>query len=648
MATKAEILQGLNDQQKDVVTNYNGKISLEAIPGSGKTFTMVSTIQYMLKDGVLPSRILAFTFTRKAANELRERVRAAVGVDVDKVMICTYHSFCGRLLRGCASYVGRTSTFSIYDEDDKKKVLDEIIKQYFKNMGLSAMKYGLVASYISKFKLDNLSPAEVKLYRTGSSYERACGFIYEAYENKMKEMNAFDFDDLPFFAYRIVKSNPEVLEAVVNRFDYIMSDENQDSNRQNLDFILLLGSKAQNIIMVGDTDQSIYKFRGADVENVINVIEREGFTTKFLSTNYRSTQVIVRAADSVIKNNKNRITKDSDTINEYGEKIDVVYTHNNATESEYICKKIQALMEKDTSLRYSDFCVLARTQHQIGRLEEQFLLSHIPFRSKGQVPFYCRAEIKDILAYLKFAYNEHDLVSLARIINVPKRGIGPAALKNLLEQLQNNKLSDIIGCDSMGANYKHFTKKQQISLRDFIKLVDELKNLISNNSKPADVVNCIVNNINYKEHLKSTVKVAETLEEKLTNIEQLKLIAATYDSIEAFLTNATLDEPELELEKDALNKVSLMTMHSSKGLEFKVVFIAGAHDESVPFVKSHDNPDAIQEERRLMYVSMTRAEKKLIITCPRVITGQLEIQKTVVPSRFLKEIPEDYIAKYKY
>ena len=381
---------------------------------------------------------------------------------------------------------------------------------------------------------------------------------------------------------------------------------------------------------------------------MINVIEREGVTTKFLSTNYRSTQVIVRAADSVIKNNKNRITKDSDTINEFGDKSEGVYTHNNATESEYICKKIQALMEKDTSLKYSDFCVLARTQHQIDRLEEQFLLSHIPFRSKGQVPFYCRAEIKDILAYLKFSYNEHDLVSLARIINVPKRGIGPAALKNLLEQLQNNKLSDIIGCDKMWVNYKHFTKKQQISLRDFIKLVDELKNLISNNSKPADVVNCIVNNINYKEHLKSTVKVAETLEEKLTNIEQLKLIAATYDSIEAFLTNATLDEPELELEKDALNKVSLMTMHSSKGLEFKVVFIAGAHDESVPFVKSHDNPDAIQEERRLMYVSMTRAEKKLIITCPRVITGQLEIQKTVVPSRFLKEIPEDYIAKYKY
>ena len=648
MATKAEILKGLNDQQKDVVMNYNGKISLEAIPGSGKTFTMVSTIQYMLKDGVLPSRILAFTFTRKAANELRERVRAAVGVDADKVMICTYHSFCGRLLRGCAPYVGRTSSFSIYDEDDKKKVLDEIIKQYFKKMGLAAMKYGLVASYISKFKLDNLSPSEVKLYRTGSSFERACGFIYESYENKMRELNAFDFDDLPFFAYRIVKSNPEVLDAVADRFDYIMSDENQDSNRQNLDFILLLGSKAQNIIMVGDTDQSIYKFRGADVGNVINVIKREGFTTKFLSTNYRSTQIIVRAADSVIKNNRDRIAKASDTVNEMGEKIDVVYTHNNATESEYICKKIQALMEKDPGLKYSDFCVLARTQHQIARLEEQFLLSHIPFRSKGQVPFYCRTEIKDILAYLRFAYNEHDLVSLERIINIPKRGLGPAALKKLLGQLSNRKLSDIIGSDNIGSFYVHFTKKQQSSLKEFAELVDEIKELITNNSRPSDVVNFIINNTNYSEHLKSSVKVAETIEEKLANVEELKLIAATYDNIEAFLTNATLDEPELELEKGALDKVSLMTMHSSKGLEFKVVFIAGAHDESMPFVKSDESPDAIQEQRRLMYVSMTRAEKKLIITCPRIVAGALEVQKTVVPSRFLKEIPDDYIAKYKY
>lgn len=648
MSTKAEILAGLNDQQKDVVINYNGKISLEAVPGAGKTRTMVAAIQYMLKDGVLPSKILAFTFTKKAANELRERVRAAVGVDADKVMICTYHSFCGRLLRGCADYAGRTSNFTIYDEDDKKKVLGEIVKQYFKSVGLDAMKYGIVTSYISKFKADNLSPTEAKIRHNKNSYERACGFIYESYENEMRKLNAFDFDDLTFYAYRIVKSNPEILDAIASRFDYVMSDENQDSNKQNLDFILMLGSKSKNIIMVGDTDQSIYKFRGADVDNVIDVIQKEGFTTKFLSTNYRSTQTIVNAADNVIRHNQNRIIKDAGTINEVGDKIDVVYTHNNASEAEYICKKIKDMTSKNPDLKYNDFCVLGRTQAQLNRVEEQFLLNHIPFRSKGQVPFYCRTEIKDILAYIKFAYNQQDMVSFSRIINVPKRNLGEASLKKLQKELQYSPLNDIMKTNirlrSIG-----LTKKGQEGLKDFANVVLEIESMIANNSSPQDVVRYLSNKINYVDYLKDSVKVDGTLEEKLANLHELDLIAGTYSSMEDFLTNSTIDEPNIDLEKgNEVDKVNIMTMHSSKGLEFPVVFIIGANDESVPFYKSHDDPDAIQEERRLFYVSMTRAEKKLVVTCPRIITGPMEIQKTVMPSRFIKEIPNDYVANYKY
>ena len=605
----------------------------------------------MIKDGATPSRILAFTFTKKAANELQERVRNAVGVDADRIFISTYHSFCGRMLRGCAEYAGRTSNFSIYDEDDKKKVLNEIIKEYFKGIGTSeALKYGMVASYISKYKTDNLSPSEAKIKRAPkSSYDKACCFIYEAYENAMRDLNAFDFDDLPFFAYRITKANPEILDAIASRFDYVLADENQDSNHQNLDFILLLGSKSENIIMVGDTDQSIYKFRGADVANVIDVVKVENFNTKFLSINYRSTKTIVDAANEVIKHNKKRIEKVPSSNNEEGEKIDLIFTRNNATEADYICKKIKSMKEKYPELTNGDFAILTRTQNQIKLLEETFLEHHIPFISKGIVPFYCRTEVKDIIAFIKYAMNDKDMVSFSRIINVPKRGIGATSLKKLTEELSKTSMNDIIKGGVLKLKQLGLNKNGQAGFNDFVRLIYSIREMMQNDSSPESIIKYIVESIDYYQYLEDDVEVESTLEDKKSNIKELIHIAATYTNIFEFLNSATIDDPNVELEVvQELDKVNIMTMHSSKGLEFRIVFIIGAHDECTPFIRSHDDPDDVEEERRLFYVAMTRAKKKLMITCPRVVTGYMDIQKSVKPSRFLKEIPDKYLNKYQF
>lgn len=647
MATKQEILAPLNAEQRDVAVNYHGKINLESIPGSGKTHTIVATVQYMIKDGVSPSRILCFTFTRKAANELRERVTKAVGTDASKVTICTYHSFCGRLLRGCAQYAGRSANFTVYDEDDKKKVLGKIVDEYFKGVGVEAMKYGLVANMISRLKMDNFSPMEAKIHRTRNSYEKAVAFIYEAYENKMRENNAFDFDDLPYFAYRIVKNNPEVLNAVASRYDYVISDENQDSNHTNLDFIMLLGSKSQNILMVGDTDQSIYAFRGADVSNVIDVVASQGFNTKHLSTNYRSTQTIVNAADSLIKHNTKRIDKNPGTINAEGEKIDVVYTDNCAKEAEYICRKIKIMMGKNPELDYKDFAVLCRTTNQINTLEEKFMRAHIPYVCKCRVPFYSRTEIKDILAYIKYALNPKDAVAFERIVNIPKRGIGPAALKSVITGFTKGEICGIIDLRKF-AQLK--TKKARDGFETFISVVTTIASKVSENIPPEELINYILEEIDYDSYLSDTVKEADTLDIKRINIRELVYLAATYDSVEEFLQDAVLDEPNPDSPEDinSSNKVNIGTLHGSKGLEFPVVILAGAHDESVPHIMCHSDNQQVEEERRLFYVGITRAESKLIITVPKVITGNMGIPRRVLPSRFISELPSKYLSKFQY
>ena len=641
MATKQEILASLTPEQRDVVIHYSGKNNLEACPGSGKTATMVATIQYMLKDGVPPSKILAFTFTKKAATELKERVKKAVGVDADKVMICTYHSFCGKVLRSCAQYAGRESNFTIYDEDDKRKVLTDVIKSFSKTNKCIPMKYATAASYISRFKIDNLSPVEAKKFRSDTSYGKASALIYEVYEEKMRQLNAFDFDDLPFFAYRIVKTNPEILEAISSRFEYILSDENQDSNRQNMNFILLLGSHSHNIMVVGDTDQSIYGFRGSDVKNIINVVKNEGFKTKYLSTNFRSTQNIVNAANCVIQNNKNRIVKTVDTINEIGDSVELVKVSNTAYQASYVAKKIKQLVNNNEKLKYSDICILSRTQHQLAELEETLLLEHVPYTSKYIVPFYSRAEIKDILSYLKFAFNGNDMLSFLRAANTPKRGIGDASLEKITNCLPDKRIGDIINNDEALRQLRIPVKARQ-GIKEFSRIIDEVRLKIEENTSPDSIIGYIIEETKYTDHLIETVDNKDTLQLKEQNLVKLMELATTFSSVSDLLTNTTFEEPETE-EEEKPDAINIMTMHSSKGLEFPVVFIINVEDDSIPFVFSHKSADNIEEERRLFYVACTRAKKKLFLVYPKVVNAQYGAPRAAALSRFVKEIPENYL-----
>lgn len=630
MATKAEILERLNPQQRDAVVNYHGKVALEAIPGSGKTFCVTSRAQYMIADGVAPSKILAFTFTKKAAQELKDRVAAAVGVDADRMTICTYHSFCGRLLRRFAGYAGRSSNFSIYDEDDKKSVLDKITKDMVK------IPFYVIRNNISDFKLQGLSPSEAIGKNYSEPYRKQSAKIYALYEEEMIKRNAFDFDDLPFWCYRLAVKYPEVLESISNMYDYIIADENQDSNAQNLEFILMLGSKCKNIFVVGDTDQSIYGFRGADIKNVIDTYQRENFNIKYLSTNYRSTQNIIRAADYVIKHNKARFDKDSETNNEIGSKIKFgVYT-STAEETKDIVKEIKRLHD-ECGKKYSDIAILCRINSQSRSFEEQFLKEHIPYELKGILPFYQRSEVKDLLAYIKCVYNPNDLGAFERIVNVPKRKIGTTSLKRILLSLKStNDIINVDFIDSLGLN-----KPARNGLCELGQVILHIQEMIYKKTKPAEIVNYIREAIDYDEYLDSENLLLGSLVEKKMNLDELARIALTYNTIEDFLANAILDDDIKD--NSNVDSVNVMTMHSSKGLEFDTVFLTGINDYMVPHIRSQESVDDIEEERRLFYVAMTRAKKELYITYAKTQVDRKGNVHFVNPSRFIKEIPAKYL-----
>ena len=628
MTTKAEILKTLNEQQKDAVVNYYGKVALEAIPGAGKTRSIVARCQYMVLDGILPSKILVFTFTRKAANELRERVTAAIGPDAEKMTICTYHSFCGKLLRRFANYAGRNSNFSIYDEDDKKSVLDKISQDMVK------IPPYVLRNNISNFKLNNLSPAEAIRKNYDEPYKNQSAKLYAKYEEEMVKRNAFDFDDLPYWMYRLSKQYPEVLEYISNLYDFIISDENQDSNAQNLEFILMLGSKCKNIFVVGDTDQSIYGFRGSDIVNVMNTYKKENFNIKYLSTNYRSTKNIVAAADSVIKHNRARIDKESDTINEIGSKIKFGVYNSSAEEALDIAKEIKRLHE-ECGQPYEDMAILCRVNAQSRSFEETFLHEHIPYDLKGILPFYNRAEIKDILAYLKCVYNPNDLTAFERIVNVPKRKIGATSLKRILLQIES--VDDIIIMNTDFIDKLKLSKPARANLLGLAKVLLNVREMIFKKEPIINMINYIREAIDYDDYLESENIILGTYLEKKMNLDELARISIGYNDLGEFLAGSVLEKED----DSSLNKgVNIMTMHSSKGLEFNTVFICGANNSMLPHIMC----DNIEEERRLFYVAMTRAKKDLYITYAKNITDRRGNVHLVDPSRFIKEIPVSYLS----
>lgn len=635
--TKSEVLAGLSDEQKKPVIDYNGFSVISAAPGSGKTRTVVARCQYMILDGINPSDILVFTFTKKAANELKERIEAAIGKEASKITIGTYHGFCNRLLRKYAEYAGRTSNFVIYDEEDKLHILKELTKG-------SPIKHDIVQKYISDFKSNSLTPRQAQLTRTANGFERSSTFFYESYEKILRNNNAFDFDDLTLWAYLILKNNPEVCKAVNEKYKYIIIDEFQDSNKQNVDFALLLGGKLMNICCVMDSDQSIYGFRGADVENVIDTILKNNVKEYKLTYNYRSTQTIVDAAKNVILNNKSRLKKDVKTTNSKGSLISLYSCNIVSTESSKIAKTIKGLLAQE-QCTYKDIAILCRLQYQTRSIEQALLENNIPYNMLGGTPFFCRKEIKDLMAFLKLVYNHKDEEAFKRVVNLPKRGIGDAAIAKILA-CRNADNDDIIAI----CRKTTLKGKAKSGINSFLQIIDSISSAniqVQNNQKDvSDILSLLVKNINYFDYLEETSKNDVEFNERKANVNELIYLSTQYETLDDLMNNSLLCDASIDDTID--NAVNIMTMHGSKGLEFKVVFIFGANESIIPHFRSYDSIDSLNEERRLFYVAMTRAKEKLYISFSKQFIDRQGLIKTMLPSRFLKELPKNALSLSKF
>lgn len=640
MATKEEILAELNPEQQSAVTDYEGSMVVEAPPGSGKTHTIVSRCQYMILDGVKPGSILVFTFTRKAANELRERIQAAVGEQSAKAMtIATYHSFCGQLLRKFPELSGRNKNFTIYDEDDKKNVLDPICKQF------DNFKYAQARNYISQFKMNGIKSSDAVKTKYSDSFQTIAAKIYEQYDRVMVRCNAFDFDDLPLHAYLLLKNSHDALNYVHNKYKYIISDENQDSSRQNIEFALMLRGENGNLCVCGDTDQSIYGFRGADVISVLKATSGSEFKRVYLKTNYRSTQAIVNASLGVISKNMMRVPKQTDTINEVGKTITIMHALNDSTESRAIAMEIAHLHDA-YEVPYKDIAILCRVQRSTRALENALMGEKVPYSLKGLVPFYSRREIKDIVAYLRLLLNSNDEEAFRRIVNIPKHGVGATTIKKIIEANRKNTKAerDLVNIyESLSLSYKI-----KAGLDEFKNNFNDIKEYYKTYPEINDLIEYIIDKVSYKNYLQSESDNDTDYNERLWNIEELQDISAGYTSIEDFIQNFIVDPDTSKIEEDVEedpDRVNIMTMHSSKGLEFRVVFLYEVNEDVIPHIKSANTQQGIEEERRLFYVAMTRAKKELYIAYADSRNQSDYKPVKAYPSRFINEIPAAYTKK---
>ncbi|WP_288217614.1 ATP-dependent helicase [uncultured Fusobacterium sp.] len=638
------ILDILNDRQREAAKQIEGPVLILAGAGSGKTKTITHRIAYMIKElGISPYNILAVTFTNKAAKEMKERVEFLAGEDGKRVMLSTFHSFALRLLRIFGDRLGYSSNFTIYDVDDQKKVIKDIIKSIGRKDDKN-LKERDIASKISKAKEDKITPEE---FESLHQYDngKIVAEIYRRYNSVLKNNNAMDFSDILVNADKLLDLK-DILSKVQEKFIYIMVDEYQDTNKIQYEIVNKIASKYRNLCVVGDENQSIYGFRGANIENILN-FEKDYKDAKVvkLEENYRSTSVILDAANAVIKNNKSSKDKNLWTNRGTGEKIIIEECNDAREEAQYVAMEI--IKGKATGKRYRDFTILYRTNAQSRMFEEKFLRENIPYKIFGTVSFYQRIEIKDIIGYLSVINNTDDNLNLNRILNVPKRKIGDKTFEKIenFAKDQNISIFEAIGraheIGDLSANLKTTLLDFYNMLKDFI--------ILSEQMPVSELYDEIVKTIGYKDYLTSSY---DDYENRIENIEELK---NSIVELEKVLENMTLRDylenvslisatDDLDGEKDY---VKLMTIHNSKGLEFPVVFLVGAEDELFPGAKAEFDPKEEEEERRLCYVAITRAEDKLYITYAnsRFMYGQIDNFRS--QSRFIREIPTQLVMTNK-
>ena len=635
-------LNDLNDNQREAVMTTEGPLLIIAGAGSGKTRVLTYRIAYLIEHGVDPFNILAITFTNKAAKEMRDRVNDVVDGG-NRVWVSTFHSMCVRILRRFADRLGFTNDFAIYDTDDAKGIMREAIKA--RNLDTKSYKERVVLNVISAAKDRMLDPRQMLSCAKGMREETYAN-LYADYQAALKKNNAMDFDDLIFHTVNLLKSNADVLETFANRFKYMMVDEYQDTNTAQFELIRLLALKYQNLCVVGDDDQSIYKFRGANIYNILNFEHHFPDATVIkLEQNYRSTQNILDAANAVIANNQGRKEKRLWTDNGAGDKITFEQLDTAAEEADFVARDIARRVRKG-EYQYKDCAILYRTNAQSRLFEERFITANIPYKIFGGVNFYARKEVKDLLAYLKTIDNGQDDLAVRRIINIPKRGIGAASINKVALYAQEQEISFY---DALCvAEQVPGLGKAAAKIRPFVLFIQSMKakaKLLS----VADLLQEVIETTGYVRELEA--EGTDEAEARIENIDELISKAVDYaEGEEAPTLNGFLENVALVADIDSFDEnsdyVVLMTLHSAKGLEFPNVYLAGLEDGLFPSYMSitSDNSQAeIEEERRLAYVGITRAKKNLTITSARVrmVRGQTQYGKV---SRFVREIPPELLS----
>ena len=612
----------LNDKQIEAINHGEGPCLVLAGAGSGKTKVLTERIIKLINNGVRPYEILAITFTNKAAKEMRERVTNKIYEMADEIFLGTFHSFGFKVLRENASRLGYEKNITILDRNDAVAIIKKILKEL--DIDTDYIEPSFVISQISFAKNEGLSPEEYSKCMRGDKFETVA-VIYEKYLEILKKNNSVDFDDLLILPYEIFKDNKDILDRYQEKYKYILIDEYQDTNQVQYDLCKILASKYKNIFVVGDIDQSIYGWRYANYRNILN-FEKDYKDTKviLLEENYRSTKNILNAANSVIKNNKNRKEKNLFSAKEDGAKVKYVRVENEEKEINYVIDKIKNYHEN--GYKFSDIGILYRTNAQSRKVEEALLKENIPYKLIGSYFFYNRKEIKDLIGYLNLIYNKNDDISLERVINTPKRKIGEKTIEELRERARENNTSMFDAIES---------GKELLFKQIILELIEDEKKMS---------VYDLIEEVLIKSGIKSSLENSNSLEDeiRLENLEEFRSVALNFEekgiySLEDFLENISLVSDIGQYKNDDADGVNAMTLHSAKGLEFEVVFILGMEEGIFPHSRSFYDEEEMEEERRLCYVGITRAKQELYLlnAKKRMLFGKTNVNP---PSRFIEEI----------
>lgn len=624
-------LLGYNDKQKEAILKTDGPILVIAGAGSGKTKVLTTKIAYLVENGIPTDNILAITFTNKAAKEMKDRVINMLGSEGHEIRISTFHSFGVYLMQKHYNELGYQKNFTILDSDDSLT----IIKRIMKDLNIDPKEYNprAIRNAISSAKNELISSLEYERYASDNFSQKVLE-VYTRYEQKLLINNSLDFDDLLFLPIKLFRTKPEILKYYQEKYQYILVDEYQDTNEAQYILIKMLSAKNRNICVVGDESQSIYSFRGSNYRNILNFEkDYKDCTTILLEQNYRSTSTILDSANDVIKNNKHRKDKKLWTENGIGEKIEYYKALDEKDEANYVVKNIENLINNNTNK--SEIAVLYRTNAQSRVMEEALLKSNIPYKVVGSFYFYNRKEIKDLICYLKLIYNKYDDISLQRIINTPKRGIGEKTIENLQNKAQENNI----------CMYDAIESGKELTFKNIIEEIISIKD----NYSLTELVDIVLDKSGMKQELESEKSIESEI--RLENLEEFKSITKAFEekngliSLEDFLTEISLVSDVTE-HKDEKDVVTLMTVHSAKGLEFENVFLIGMEEGIFPHNNSFESSEGVEEERRLCYVAITRAKKRLWLVNAnhRLIYGMDNFNK---PSRFIDEINKEYINEEK-